>query len=75
MKCTYNPVSDIFVDQVQNINVSRNSYWANSMKTLLDNLGFSNIWNDFDINSNYMPMFKQRLRDQYKEWHTAIASK
>ena len=46
---------------------------AHSVKKLIDDLGFSNIWDNFDKNINYLPLLKQRLRDQYIQyWQSSI---
>ena len=58
MKNKDSPMYKIYVDRY-NRNVDSN--WANSLKRLLDSLGFS----DLHINCDYMPMLKQRLRNQY----------
>jgi len=35
------------------------------MKLMLDNLGFSNVWSDFNPNINYLPLLKQRVHVQF----------
>lgn len=62
MKNQDSPMYNMFVDQC-NRNVDCN--WASSIKRLLDSLGCCDIWLNFNLNFNYMPMLKQRLRDQY----------
>ena len=43
------------------------------VKSLLDDLGFVNVWNQFDKNVNYLPLFKHQLRDQFIQiWNTCI---
>ena len=42
-------------------------------KTVLDDLGFGNVWNHFDNTINYLPLFKQRLRHQFiQSWNTFL---
>ena len=42
---------------------------------VVDSLGYSHVFNNVDINTNYLPLFKRRMRDQFiQEWHTAIAN-
>ena len=75
MKHVDNPMHMCYVDQLQRIHVPRNNTWAFSLKSLLDNLGFSNIWSAFNSDVNYIPIFKQRLCDQYvQEWNTSITN-
>ena len=56
------------------ITLNRNGItWATEIKNIIDNLGFSHTWNNFDINVDYLPIFKQRLRDQFiQEWQIVI---
>ena len=46
-------------------NSNNKKCWAMRVKSLLDDLGFGNVWNQFDNNVNYLPLFKQRLKDQF----------
>ena len=40
---------------------------------LQDDLGFGNVWNQLDKNVNYLPLFKQRLKDQFiQRWNTSL---
>ena len=39
--------------------------WALSVKKLLCDLVFSNVWSNFDPNVNFLPTLCQRLKDQY----------
>ena len=60
----------IFIEQ---LNSNNEKCWAYSVKKLIDNLGFSNIWNNLDKNANYLPLLKQRLRDQYlQNWQSSV---
>ena len=56
------PTHRIFIEELNSYNVK---CWAYSVKKLIDNPGFSNIWDNFDKNTNYLPLLKERLRDQY----------
>jgi hypothetical protein len=59
--------------------------WASENKCLLDNLGYSYLWNTNNIDTNYMEymfkqrlrhMFKQRLRNKYVQaWNETVANK
>ena len=50
-----------------------NPFWVKHVKSLLDNLGFSHLWNNFDSNINYFPVIKQRIRDQFiQNWSESI---
>ena len=48
-----------------NNNNLSNLFWVKHVKSLLDNLGFSHLWNNFESDINYFPLIKQRLRDQF----------
>ena len=64
------PLHRVFIEQLNSNNVKS---WAHSVKKLIDNLGFSNIWDNFDKNINYLPLLKQRLKDQYIQyWQSSI---
>ena len=40
---------------------------------IINNLGFTHVINDFNIGTNYLPLFKRRIRDQFiQEWNTGI---
>lgn len=63
-------VYDVYTDQIAN--GSRNC-WANKVKSLIDELGFTEIMNSYDENVNYLPIIKRRLRDQYiQTWNASI---
>ena len=49
------------------------STWSSSVKRLLYNLGYNNLWNNSNLNINYIPTLKQILRDQYLQvWNNKI---
>ena len=70
-------IHKIFTEQctlIEGINTgSINSFWVKHIKTLLDNLGFSYMWENFDSTINYFPLIKQRIRDQFvQNWRETI---
>ena len=49
--------------------------WFNAIKSILDNLGFSNLFHAFNTDIEYMPMLSQRLHDQYiQKWNETLNS-
>lgn len=56
------PIYRTFIEQCYS---NDNNCWALKIKHLLDSLGLSYIWTDFNQDVNYFPLIKQRLRDQY----------
>ena len=47
--------------------------WAKRTTSILDHLGFTDIRTSFDINVNYLPLLKCRVRDQFiQEWNASI---
>ena len=38
-------------------NSNNDKCWAMRVKSLLDDLGFGNVWNQFDKNVNYLHLF------------------
>lgn len=68
-------INIVFQKQCEILNTTESSCnnWAQSIKTLLDEMGFSDVWYNFDNTLNYLPLFKQRLRDQFiQEWREGI---
>ena len=56
------------------VNSNANVYYS-SLKRLLNNLGFGNILNDFNFETNYLPSLLQRVRDQYiQTWHDTLSN-
>lgn len=50
-----------------------NSLWFSSLSTLLNKLGFGNLI-DFTMSDYLLPMFSQRLKDQYiQSWHETLS--
>ena len=75
MKNTDSPIYNSFIDQMQTLHMTRNKTWALAIKTLLDDLGFSNIWIVFNTDANYTSLFRQRLYDQYiQDWNETIVN-
>ena len=46
---------------IEQLNSNNEKCWAYSVKKLIDNLGFSNIWDNFDKNTNYLP-YKTKVK-------------
>ena len=66
---------NFFNIQCNNNYPNRHMNWAPKVKTILDDLGFGNLWNNIDINYNYFPMIRNRLRDQFKQnWHAEVTN-
>ena len=60
--------SNVFVNSNENV-------YYKTLKTLLNNLGFGNILNDFNLETNYLPSLLQRTRDQYLQtWHDTLSN-
>jgi hypothetical protein len=57
-----------------NSNISYNSHnWAYQIKTILENLGLSDLWINQDNSVIVLPIIKQRLLDQYyQQWYSNI---
>ena len=60
----------------RNVNTNNNvKLWCSSIKCLLDNLGYGNVFYDFNNDINYVPHFVQRLRDQYvQQWDDILSN-
>ena len=72
MKNTNSPIYNMYIEL--NDIVNRNC-WSNCIKNIIDSLGYSHVFNNVDFNTNYLPLFKRRMRDHFiQEWHTVIAS-
>ena len=41
--------------------------WVNEVRSILFELGFLNVWNEQTVNSNLLPIIKQRIFDQAKQ--------
>ncbi|XP_053386465.1 uncharacterized protein LOC128550759 [Mercenaria mercenaria] len=75
LKIMQNPNSPMYRIFMEQCNNSNDNCWAKSIKRLLDSLGYSDIWNNFDYNVNYLPMFKQRICDQFiQNWRASVQS-
>lgn len=62
----------VYNDLNANIN---NSSWAKRINSIIDHLGFMDIRLNFDVNINYLPLLKCRIRDQFiQEWNASINS-
>ena len=73
-KIINNPESIMF-KLVQNYMVQRYNYgWMAHVKKLLDDLGFSYLWNNLDFSRSQLNMLIQRLNDQYlQSWFVEIS--
>ena len=80
LKIMKNPNSlmfKVFNDLKSTNIVNSNNSWVLSVKNIFNDLGFAFVCdpNTFDVNIDYFPMLKQRLRDQYiQNWSDAINS-
>ena len=64
------PMYSMFIEQCNSTNVNS---WSQRIKRLLDRLGLSNVWLNFDPNIDYYSTIKQRLYDQYvQNWTESI---
>ena len=61
---------DIYMNQI----VYRNAgFWANRVKHKIELLGFGCLHEYFDVNVDYLPILKQRCRDQFlQEWSMLV---
>lgn len=60
----------LYNDQISNPD---GSSWANRIRSTINDLGFAYLLQDFDENSNYIPMLNQRLKDQYIQiWRESV---
>jgi hypothetical protein len=47
--------------------------WVKAVKTILDNIGYSYLWNSQNINMSLFPKLQRRIRDNYlQEWQESI---
>lgn len=70
MKNPDSPLYNMYCELNNNVNVST---WASRIHSIIDHLGFTDIRIDIDSNSNYLPLFVNRLHDQYiQEWFASI---
>ena len=80
LKIMKNPNSlmyNVFNDLKSTNIVNPKSSWVLSVQTLLNDLGFAFLFEpeNFDVNIDYFPMIKQRLRYQYvQEWNDIVNS-
>ena len=62
--------NSIYTDILNNVN---GNCWAKRIINIINNLGFSHVINEFNNDTNSLPLFKRRLRDQFiQEWSTGI---
>jgi hypothetical protein len=65
------PIHNIYTDQVN----SNYNNWSKRMFDFVNNLGFPFLHYDFNVQANYYPILKQRIRDQFiQNWHEGINS-
>ena len=65
-------MQDVLTDHCATF-MGNNKSWGNLIKQKLDSLGFSNLWENQNLNLNMFPSIQRRVRDIYiQEWHTAI---
>ncbi|MES9881010.1 MAG: reverse transcriptase domain-containing protein [Sedimenticola sp.] len=70
------PTSIMYNQQLEDVRQNPNvKNWANRVKSILDNLGFSNVWINQNEHHTSIDIFKQRLRDQYiQSWRESISA-
>ena len=57
------------------VNIDTKLNWVKAVKSLIDGLGYSYIFINYNNETNYVPMLKQRLRDQYVQgWFDTVNS-
>ena len=70
MKSDSSPIQNIYFDLCNHYNLRS---WATRIHSVIDHLGYTTVLQDYNVNINYFPMLKQRLRDQYlQDWSTNI---
>jgi hypothetical protein len=75
LKIMKNVSSPIYVMYRDLIDHNINSCWASRIHSIIDHLGFAHIRFNFDDSCKYLPMFKNRLRDQFlQDWSASIRS-
>ena len=63
-------VGQMFNDKVNN-NIRRS--WAYNVQSLLNDLGFSYLWNDPNISNLQLKLIIERLHDQhYQQWYSDL---
>ena len=73
IKCNNNTaMQDVLKDHCATF-MGNNKTWENLIKQKLDNLGFSNLWSNQNLNVNMFPSIQRRVRDTYlQEWYAVI---
>jgi hypothetical protein len=66
----HSPIYSMYLDQCVNGN---NKCWARQAHTIINELGFSYLLDNYNVISDFSLIFKQRLRDQFiQNWHEQI---
>ena len=81
LKVINSPNSLMHATLLKQINIAQenrisdlNILWFSSLSTLLNKLGFGNLLIDFTMSDYSLPMFSQRLKDQYIQlWHETLS--
>ena len=71
VKCTHTTyVKHIYNVMLQELNMYPSRKYV---KTVLENLGFYNVWLNPGVENLFLKMFKQRMRDNYlQDWNSDI---
>jgi len=62
MKSDSSPIQNIYFDLCNHYNLRS---LATRIHSVIDYIGYTTVLQDYNVNINYFPMLKQRLRDQY----------
>ena len=69
-----NTVHSVYQEQCDSMLNKENS-WVFKVKQAIERLGLGNLWNNRDNETNFFPVIKCRIRDQYiQEWRENINS-
>lgn len=72
MKSPGNLINTLYREQCI---INNRKHWACIVLSKINHLGLGNLIDNININSNYYPSIKQRIRDQYfQNWHEKVNS-
>ena len=63
IKLTYNMLRN----DANNNNNYNNLDWASHIKQILNEIGMSNVWNQYNLNTSNLSAMKQRIIDIYQQ--------
>ena len=53
--------------------LNKENSWVFTVKQAIERLGLGNLWNNRDNETNFFPVIKCRIRDQYiQEWRGTL---